>query len=314
MFEVYHDYVANQTARFVKDVLKVSSGGTPQLDQAQVVKTLEALTCCGPEHAEAEARWYLENGQDGHIAMSSFLEKFRSEEAFLKRLDRGIDGAGGVFALKRTTDVIALREVELILPDGEASALTEAYRANKDSLSSFGESIVKYNKTWMKTWSRRWLMVDASGLHYSKRQDRTDVKTITLGQILDVVPILPGSVSRSKYRPGSFQVTTKEKKLHIFATENEQSSAEIWCEKIASHVLFHAVQHNFSIHRIKYFVELGANVNARLNEGKQQPILALSLACGATEVCTGTPLFSCQNKKLSSSFSQGSGISPTPRG
>ena len=299
MLSVYHESIGKEMKDFAREAWKYKEPCDHFLDRAKIARMLVVFGHLDDDGADSEADWYLEAESERTISFSSFLKRYRSKEGFLKRLNTftstasvpdeattanylGGSAAAGLPYLRQSLKV---SPVHLILPDGKASTLTETYSGNeRGTLSRFGEYVFRYNKAWIKTWNRRWLMVDTTGVHYSKRQDRNDVKTISLGQILDVTPISPGSVSKSKYRMGSFQLTTIDKKTHIFAPENASTSAEMWCEMISSHVLFHAVQHRLSIHRIKYFVELGANVNSCLNEGKQLPLLSLALSSGATEV------------------------------
>mmetsp|Transcript_8240 Transcript_8240/g.13333 ORF Transcript_8240/g.13333 Transcript_8240/m.13333 type:complete len:1154 (+) Transcript_8240:593-4054(+) len=183
--------------------------------------------------------------------------------------------------------MLPVGSVECLVPDQEGcAAVSNDVSSQRKLIKRFQEHLLKLKTNIFKSWTKRWLVVDGTGIGYGKQPRKEDFTTfITFDKIVDVRPAtLDDHGPKVKLKQESFLVKTREDRVHIFASEAGGAPAAKWCMVIASHALIHAIQKNAGLDRVAALCGMGADVNVSHTDGRQYPPLALALVAGSWDV------------------------------
>ena len=182
--------------------------------------------------------------------------------------------------------------LDLLLPDGMSSTLSHTARGRhgrKGILYPREGYVLKMSKGWRKTWNKRWVVIDASGISFFKRHDaRKERERIKFSNIVKVRPAVEWTSSKKeiKLRGNSVLLTLKSGAEYPLSIPSEQhasplcASASELCGIVASYaaVSYISETKDASTSRLEEFLSMGANPDAALNDNRQYPLVALALA------------------------------------
>ncbi|GBG33245.1 Ankyrin repeat domain-containing protein 17 [Hondaea fermentalgiana] len=125
---------------------------------------------------------------------------------------------------------LAVKEVELLVPDDEASALASSkasLRNRHKILRSTAGQVWKLKSNWIKMWKKQHLSVDANGLVYAKQANGQSQTHIPLDKIVTVALARPADVGpKVRLRPESFLVETRGGRTYVFASDALSSGGQ----------------------------------------------------------------------------------------